>query len=38
MKPILVSSIFLSFLCVTNHAADTAFFDSKVLPILQQRS
>jgi len=37
MKPIFLSSIFLSFLCVTNHAADTAFFDSKVLPILQQR-
>ena len=37
MKPIFLSSIFLSLLCVTNHAADTAFFDSKVLPILQQR-
>ena len=37
MKPIYLSSIFLSLLCVTNHAADTAFFDSKVLPILQQR-
>ncbi len=37
MKPIFLSSIFLSWLCVTNHAADTAFFDSKVLPILQQR-
>ncbi len=37
MKPIFLSSIFLSFLCVTNYAADTAFFDSKVLPILQQR-
>jgi len=37
MKPIFLSSIFLSFLCVTNHAADTAFFDSKVLPILQKR-
>ena len=37
MKPIFLSSIFLSWLCVTNHAADTAFFDSKVLPILQKR-
>ncbi len=37
MKPIFLSFIFLSLLCVTNHAADTAFFDSKVLPILQQR-
>jgi hypothetical protein len=37
MKPIFLSSILLSLLCVTNHAADTAFFDSKVLPILQQR-
>jgi hypothetical protein len=37
MKPIFLLSIFLSLLCVTNHAADTAFFDSKVLPILQQR-
>ncbi|WP_461785596.1 PSD1 and planctomycete cytochrome C domain-containing protein [Prosthecobacter sp.] len=37
MKPIFLSSIFLSFLCVTTHAADTAFFDSKVLPILQKR-
>ena len=37
MKPIFLSSIFLSFLCVTNYAAETAFFDSKVLPILQQR-
>jgi hypothetical protein len=37
MKPIFLSSIFLSLLCVTNHAANTAFFDSKVLPILQQR-
>jgi hypothetical protein len=37
MKPIFLSSIFLSSLCVTNHAADTAFFDSKVLPILKQR-
>ncbi|MCX6836192.1 MAG: PSD1 and planctomycete cytochrome C domain-containing protein [Verrucomicrobia bacterium] len=37
MKPIFLSSIFLSFLCVTNYAADTAFFDSKVLPILQKR-
>ena len=37
MKPIFLSSIFLSLLCVTAHAADSAFFDSKVLPILQQR-
>lgn len=37
MKPIFLSSIFLALLCVTNHAADTEFFDSKVLPILQQR-
>jgi hypothetical protein len=37
MKPIFLSSIFLSFLCVTNYAANTAFFDSKVLPILQKR-
>jgi hypothetical protein len=37
MKPIFLSSIFLLLLCVTNHAADTAFFDSKVLPILKQR-
>ncbi len=37
MKRIFLSSIFLSWLCVTNHAADTAFFDSKVLPILQKR-
>jgi hypothetical protein len=37
MKPIFLSSIFLSLICVTNHAADTTFFDSKVLPILQQR-
>ena len=37
MRPIFLSSIFLSILCVTTHAADEAFFDSKVLPILQQR-
>ena len=37
MKPIFLSSIFLSSLCVFSHAADTAFFDSKVLPILQKR-
>ena len=37
MKPFFLLSIFLSLLSVTNHAADTAFFDSKVLPILQQR-
>jgi hypothetical protein len=37
MKPLYLSSIFLSFLCVTAPAADHAFFDSKVLPILQQR-
>ncbi len=37
MKPIFLSSIFLSSFCVFSHAADTAFFDSKVLPILQER-
>ena len=37
MKPIFLSPIFLSSFCVFSHAADTAFFDSKVLPILQQR-
>ena len=37
MKFIFLSPIFLSLLCVVSHAADTAFFDSKVLPILQQR-
>jgi hypothetical protein len=37
MKPLLLSSLCLSWLCVTAQAADTAFFDSKVLPILQQR-
>ena len=38
MKPILLSSILLScFCCLEAHAADTTLFDSKVLPILQQR-
>lgn len=37
MKFIFLSLIFLLSLCVTSHAADTAFFDSKVLPILQKR-
>jgi hypothetical protein len=38
MKPIFLSSIFLSLICSVNtRASDTAFFDSKVLPILQQR-
>jgi hypothetical protein len=37
MKPIFLSPIFLSSFCVFSHAADTAFFDSKVLPILQKR-
>lgn len=37
MKTIFLSLIFLSALCVFTHAADTAFFDSKVLPILKQR-
>lgn len=37
MKPIFLSSIFLSSFCVFSHAADTSFFDSKVLPILQER-
>jgi hypothetical protein len=38
MKPIFLSSIFLSLLCSVNtRASDTTFFDSKVLPILQKR-
>lgn len=37
LKPIFLSLIFLSSFCVFSHAADTAFFDSKVLPILQER-
>ena len=38
MKPIFLSSIFLSLICSVNtRASDTTFFDSKVLPILQQR-
>ena len=37
MKPLFLSPIFLSSFCVFSHAADTAFFDSKVLPILQER-
>jgi hypothetical protein len=37
MKPNILSTIPLWFLCVTSHAADTAFFDSKVLPILRNR-
>jgi hypothetical protein len=37
MKRIFLSFTFLSSLCVTNHAADEAFFDAKVLPILKQR-
>jgi hypothetical protein len=36
MKLIFLSPIFSALLCVT-HAADEAFFDSKVLPILKQR-
>lgn len=37
MKPLFLSSIFLSSFCVFSHAAETSFFDSKVLPILQER-
>ena len=38
MKPIFLSPIFLPFLCVLSHAADdTAFFESKVRPLLIQR-
>lgn len=37
MKPLLLSSLCLSLLCLSTQAADSAFFDSKVLPILQQR-
>jgi len=37
MKRIFLSPIFLSSFCVFSHAADTSFFDSKVLPILQER-
>lgn len=37
MKPLFLSLIFLSSLCVFTHAADTAFFDSQVLPILKKR-
>ncbi len=37
MKTIFLSLLFLSALGVFTHAADTTFFDSKVLPILKQR-
>ena len=37
MKPIFLSLILLSSLGVTTRAADTGFFDSKVLPILKER-
>jgi hypothetical protein len=43
MKPILHASLMRCarllclLFCVSSHAADSAFFDSKVLPILQQR-
>lgn len=37
MKPIFLSLILLSSFCGFSHAADTAFFDSKVLPILKER-
>lgn len=32
LKRIFLSPIFLSSFCVFSHAADTSFFDSKVLP------
>ncbi|MFM2168671.1 MAG: hypothetical protein RIS79_3042 [Verrucomicrobiota bacterium] len=37
MKHILLPAFFCLLLCVFTNAADTAFFDSKVLPILRQR-
>ncbi|MFM7604110.1 MAG: c-type cytochrome domain-containing protein, partial [Prosthecobacter sp.] len=37
MKLILLPPFFCLIFCVFSHAADTAFFDSKVLPILQKR-
>jgi len=37
MKPLFLSPIFWLFACVFANAADTAYFDSKVLPILQKR-